>query len=123
MGWNALSEIITIMAAIVTIIGTLWAIIRGPQPSLLVNIITILMIAIGVAAVIYGGISFDSVYTKLNSEEQSCIALNSFYSSRSCAENIHTRYNENVNPVLGNIGLGLILIVSAFFIRKLKSAS
>jgi hypothetical protein len=131
MDINTVSQVVGIIGGIIAILRGLQELIRGIRPgevslSQPVNIITKLIIAIGIVAFLYGGMVFVFANTQVNSTRQICLQgqdPNSYNVNQLCNQYVSTKYNNDVKPGLVIIGAGFILIAAALFIRSFTTAS
>jgi hypothetical protein len=131
MDINTVSQIVGIAGGIIAILRGLQELIRGIRPgegsvSYPVNIMTKLMIAIGIVIFLYGGTIFIAAGTKVDSIRQVCLQgqdPNSYNMNQVCNQYVSAKYNAEVKPGLVIIGAGFILIAAALFIRSFVTPS
>ncbi len=131
MDINTVSQVVGIVGGVIAILRGLQELFKGvhlgevslSQP---INIITKLIIAIGIVAFLYGGIFFVVANTKADSTRQICLQGKNPYSyndNQICDKYVNTKYNDDVKPGLVIIGASFILIAAALFIRSITTAS
>ena len=96
-------------------------------PQKPINIITKLVVAIGIVVLLYGGVLFVRANQKINSVSEACLDngrdRNSYADIQYCNQYASSQFEKYIKPSLITIGTSFILIATATFIRNYSTAS
>lgn len=128
MDIDTLQKYVITIGVAIEAIYVLWKMLTGNSPqgpaSRSINVLTQLLIAVGVIAFLYGGATFAFVSGKVDPAREACLKDIDTYSLKStqvCAQQVNLQYKKDAKPALLTIGGSFIWIAIILFIYNLST--
>jgi len=88
------------------------------------NTVTKFMVAVGIVAILYGGIVLASGALQARTWKAECVGNDQSYNLNIvCEQSTTAKYNRYISPGLVSIGISFILMASAIFVQTLQNPS